>query len=48
MVGHKLNADQAPPRTHYFPPEERTGRGLQNDMTGRLLCPIEFDWDDAR
>ncbi|KAG9225624.1 hypothetical protein CCMSSC00406_0003127 [Pleurotus cornucopiae] len=47
MVGHKLNADQAPPRTHYFPPEERTGCGLQNDMTGRLLCPIEFDWDNA-
>ncbi|KAF9492667.1 hypothetical protein BDN71DRAFT_1433033 [Pleurotus eryngii] len=47
MVGHKLNADQASPRTHYFPPEERTGRGLQNDITGCLLCPIEFDWNSA-
>ncbi|KAJ3963487.1 hypothetical protein EV361DRAFT_967662, partial [Lentinula raphanica] len=24
----------------------RENRGLQNDITGRLLCPVEFDWDD--
>ena len=24
----------------------RDGRGLQNDFTGRLLCPIKYDWDD--
>lgn len=21
-------------------------RGLDNDHTGRLLCPAEYDWDD--
>ncbi|KAJ4473904.1 hypothetical protein C8R41DRAFT_734914, partial [Lentinula lateritia] len=21
-------------------------RGLQNDITGRLLCPVEFAWND--
>ncbi|KJA13399.1 hypothetical protein HYPSUDRAFT_151639 [Hypholoma sublateritium FD-334 SS-4] len=24
----------------------RSDRGMQNDITGRLLCPIEYDWDD--
>lgn len=21
-------------------------RGISNDITGRLICPIEYDWDD--
>jgi len=21
-------------------------RGISNDVTGRLLCPIDYDWDD--
>ena len=24
----------------------RDSRGLQNDFTGRLLCPIKYDWED--
>ncbi|KAJ3792101.1 hypothetical protein GGU11DRAFT_750529, partial [Lentinula aff. detonsa] len=24
----------------------RLGRGFRHDLTGRLLCPIDFDWDD--
>ncbi|KAJ3725381.1 hypothetical protein C8R42DRAFT_718898 [Lentinula raphanica] len=24
----------------------RENRGLQNDITGRLLCPVKFNWDD--
>lgn len=24
----------------------RSNRGMQNDITGRLLCPVEYDWDD--
>ena len=24
----------------------RDGRGLQNVFTGRLLCPIKYDWED--
>lgn len=27
-------------------PEDCKDRGLQNDVMGRLLCPIDFDWDD--
>ncbi|KJA24322.1 hypothetical protein HYPSUDRAFT_200549 [Hypholoma sublateritium FD-334 SS-4] len=26
-------------------PKERTGRGLHNYVTGRLLCPVDYDWD---
>ena len=26
--------------------KQRDDRGLQNDVTGRLLCPIELLWDD--
>ena len=26
--------------------KQRDNRGLQNDITGRLLCPIELSWDD--
>ncbi|KJA15425.1 hypothetical protein HYPSUDRAFT_207911 [Hypholoma sublateritium FD-334 SS-4] len=26
--------------------KSRSDRGLHNDITGRLLCPIEYDWDD--
>ena len=26
----------------------RDGRGIQNDFTGRLLCPIKYDWNDLR
>ncbi|KAJ3756362.1 hypothetical protein EV360DRAFT_85034 [Lentinula raphanica] len=29
-----------------FRPNSRDNRGLQNDITGRLLCPAEFDWND--
>lgn len=28
-------------------PSTKDERGLDNDNTGRLLCPSEFDWDDA-
>lgn len=23
-------------------------RGICNDVTGRLLCPIDYDWDDPQ
>jgi hypothetical protein len=26
--------------------KQRDGRGLQNNITGRLLCPIGVSWDD--
>jgi len=24
----------------------REGRGIQIDVTGKLLCPLSLDWDD--
>ncbi|KAJ7703533.1 hypothetical protein B0H17DRAFT_1194067 [Mycena rosella] len=27
-------------------PDSRDNRGLYHDDTGRLLCPIDYDWDD--
>ncbi|KAJ3834767.1 hypothetical protein F5878DRAFT_727993 [Lentinula raphanica] len=30
-----------------FDEGSRANRGLQNDMTGGLLCPAEIDWNDA-
>ncbi|KAE9383353.1 hypothetical protein BT96DRAFT_1036140 [Gymnopus androsaceus JB14] len=29
-----------------FALEDCVTRGLQNNITGRLLCPVEFDWDN--
>ena len=29
-------------------PNTRDGRGLHNDFTGKLLCPIKYAWDDPR
>ncbi|KAJ3764616.1 hypothetical protein FB446DRAFT_799470 [Lentinula raphanica] len=33
--------------TEQFDETSRAGRGLQNDMTGSLLCPGEIDWDNT-
>ena len=27
-------------------PDDRSGRGIHHDVTGKLLCPIKYDWDD--
>ncbi len=27
-------------------PDDRSGRGIRHDVTGKLLCPIKYDWDD--
>ncbi|KAF9551239.1 hypothetical protein CPC08DRAFT_715112 [Agrocybe pediades] len=29
-----------------FSPKDRDDRGMGNDITGRLLCPITLDWDN--
>ena len=28
-------------------PSFKLDRGFEHDDTGRLLCPIEYDWEDA-
>ncbi|KAK7024173.1 hypothetical protein VNI00_016551 [Paramarasmius palmivorus] len=30
----------------FVTPHTRLGRGFQNITTGRLLCPIDYDWND--
>lgn len=29
-------------------PTSKLDRGFENDDTGRLLCPIEYNWDDPK
>ena len=45
-LGGWLNLDFSP--VVPFTTKSRSDRGLQNDTTGRLLCPIEHNWDDER
>ncbi|KAG1896523.1 uncharacterized protein F5891DRAFT_958426, partial [Suillus fuscotomentosus] len=26
--------------------QDKLGRGLNNDATGRLICPVDYDWND--
>jgi len=46
-IAEWLNRSNIPAERH-LPLSSRNERGLQNDITGRLLCPIEYDWDDLR
>ncbi|KAF9043142.1 hypothetical protein BJ165DRAFT_1405518 [Panaeolus papilionaceus] len=43
-LGCWLNAEYSP--SVAFSTKSRANRGLHNDITGRLLCPIEYDWQD--
>ncbi|KAI9566154.1 hypothetical protein HD554DRAFT_2315774 [Boletus coccyginus] len=36
--------DAAIPRLH---PRDKAGQGFHNYVTGHLLCPVEYDWDNA-
>ncbi|KJA12562.1 hypothetical protein HYPSUDRAFT_121825, partial [Hypholoma sublateritium FD-334 SS-4] len=40
-----LNAAPVRPQI-LLDPNSRKNRGIQHDVTGRLLCPAEFDWSD--
>ncbi|RDB16224.1 hypothetical protein Hypma_003116 [Hypsizygus marmoreus] len=44
-IANWLNATHTIPNP-LLDPDSRFNRGLQHDITGRLLCPIQFDWDD--
>jgi len=39
-----VNTDYSPDVA--LKPKTRDGRGLQHDVCGQLLVPIEFDWND--
>ncbi|OJA17327.1 hypothetical protein AZE42_11133 [Rhizopogon vesiculosus] len=28
-------------------PYDKRGRGLNHDVTGRLICPVDYNWDDS-
>ncbi|KJA27916.1 hypothetical protein HYPSUDRAFT_130887, partial [Hypholoma sublateritium FD-334 SS-4] len=45
FVADWLNAAQRRPEI-LLDPSCRKNRGIQHDVTGRLLCPAEFDWTD--
>ena len=49
-VAHWVNASTQESSTNetsnWLDPTSRQGRGIDNDVTGRLLCPIDYDWDD--
>lgn len=42
LLNNRMNGPAIPP----LDLDTRDGCGLQNDFTGRLLCPIKYDWDD--
>lgn len=42
FLNKRLNGPPDPP----LELEIRDNCGLQNDFTGRLLCPIKYDWED--
>ena len=45
-IASLLNNREISPITPPLDPDTRDSRGLQNDFTGRLLCPIKYDWED--
>ncbi len=46
-VAIELNSAPTKPSTP-FDIRDRGGRGIQDDITGRLLSSVLFDWDDER
>lgn len=34
------------PVTIPLAPPSKVGRGFEHDDTGRLLCPVDYNWDD--
>ncbi|KAF9783394.1 hypothetical protein BJ322DRAFT_1008007, partial [Thelephora terrestris] len=42
LLNNRANNPASPP----LDLETRDTRGLQNDFTGRLICPIKYDWED--
>ncbi|KAI6003926.1 hypothetical protein EDD15DRAFT_2360192 [Pisolithus albus] len=45
-VAQWLNESQPPPDPP-FSSWEKYGRGFNHDITGKLLCPVDYDWSNA-
>ncbi len=43
--GQSSESDVMPTRLSAKGKEDR---GISNDVTGRLLCPIDYDWEDLQ
>ena len=41
-----LNQQQPPPHPLLLI-DDKQGRGFNHDLTGSLLCPVDFNWLDA-
>ncbi|KAG1857481.1 hypothetical protein F4604DRAFT_1589874, partial [Suillus subluteus] len=37
---------QTPPPSPVIHGQNKLGRGFNNDATGRLICPVDYDWND--
>ncbi|KAG2105176.1 hypothetical protein BD769DRAFT_1393334 [Suillus cothurnatus] len=37
---------QTPPPSPVIHGQNKLGRGFNNDVTGRLICPADYDWND--
>jgi len=29
-------------------PDDKDGRGFNNDVTGYYLCPVDYNWNDPK
>ena len=45
-VGDWINERISNPTQPRLNRTSREGRGIQNDMTGKLLCSLSLDWDN--
>jgi len=46
VIAEWLNSRQSTQMQDRLSTRSRAERGICNNVTGRLLCPIEFDWDN--
>jgi hypothetical protein len=44
--GDDSETDDSNCNTPILSPKGKEERGISNDITGRLICPIDYDWDD--
>jgi hypothetical protein len=44
--GDHSETDNSDCNTPHLSSKGKEERGISNDITGRLICPIDYDWDD--
>ncbi|KAN0086209.1 hypothetical protein V8E55_007343 [Tylopilus felleus] len=43
---HRLKVERSPMCDPPLTMHDKSGQGFYNDTTGRLLCPVDYDWND--